>query len=421
MNKKNRNNKLVLFLIILILGISIGYSVLSANLRINGVSNVKKINWNVHWENAKVKEGSVTTIAPTFSEENTVATYSVTLTNPGDYYEFTLDEKNDGTIDAIVNLVESKIDGTIINNNIPNYLEYSVTYEDGSAINVGDELNSGQKKTIKVVLKYSENITASDLSDEDITHEFSLSIKYVQKKKNNTIVKAFEVVEGDSSDIQPGDLVKIGNSENFYVVSSDSTKTVLFAKYNLLVGVIEDNFTIVGHYDENTPGYNLQNREASAYTRSATGSYRGGVKFYEVDSREPAYWANSNYTLKSPYGEEGSYFPDEMPFPYVYDNNSLIYPYVETYVEKLKEMGAPSSTKGRLLSYEELDSLKNVIKDEKSIVFDGEQSYWLGSARNTTDLWYSHSTRKETTNLACNNETDAGVRVVIEIPTSAIK
>lgn len=180
MRKKNKNKKLYL-LLLLVLGICIGYAALASNLKINGISGVKNATWIIHWANPTVTEGSVTTTKPVLSESNTVATYSVTLNEPGDFYEFTIDAVNEGTIDAEVFNVISKFDdkdGEDIEGNLPSYLEYSVTYENGDSITNGDSLNHGQTKTYKVRVAYSENINSSDLQESDIATNFYFEVEY---------------------------------------------------------------------------------------------------------------------------------------------------------------------------------------------------------------------------------------------------
>lgn len=192
--RKNKNKKMFLMLL-LIIGISIGYAALASNLKINGGSKVTKATWNIHWANPQVKEGSVTNTKPTLSENNTNATYSVTLTEPGDFYEFTIDAVNEGTIDAEILKIESRFDGPegtpIItegnDKNLPPYLEYEVTYADTehTAIAPTDSLDHGQTKTYRVRIAYSENIDADDLKDNDITTTFYFEVEYKQKDKNN--------------------------------------------------------------------------------------------------------------------------------------------------------------------------------------------------------------------------------------------
>ncbi len=147
------NNKKTIYgiIFILICLVGIGYAALVSNITITGTAAIKSATFDVHFENITLTNGSVeinitagdsaATIEPT---NRTRIDYSVTLEEPGDFYEFTVDVVNAGSMDAMVNTITSKMNNVVINNNLPNYLEYNVTYEDGVAIEPNHELNATQ-------------------------------------------------------------------------------------------------------------------------------------------------------------------------------------------------------------------------------------------------------------------------------------
>ena len=122
MNKDN----IKILLIILVLGLGIGYAYINSDLKINGTAQVKSANWDVHWANIAITNGSVNASSPTISNQTTV-NYSVVLNAPGDYYEFTVDAVNAGSIDAMIDTITSKLNGATITT-LPAYLNYTVTY-----------------------------------------------------------------------------------------------------------------------------------------------------------------------------------------------------------------------------------------------------------------------------------------------------
>ena len=99
---ENTNRKYLLIAVALIFVISIGYAALSTTLQINGTANIASNSWDVHFANLQTTTGSVTpTTAPTISGTNTTElTWAVSLAEPGDFYEFTVDAVNGGTINA---------------------------------------------------------------------------------------------------------------------------------------------------------------------------------------------------------------------------------------------------------------------------------------------------------------------------------
>ena len=183
-NKKKKMSLMIVLLLITFL--EIGYAAIVSNLEIKGYSQIKSSSFDVHFENMIIKSGSVEAItnATIESTNRTRIDYSVIFEKPGDFYEFTVDVVNDGSLDAMVETVTSKMNNTIIDNNLPNYLEYNVTYEDGIAIANNHMLNAGKIETYKVRVAYSTNINPDDLPTTASTLNFSFGVNYIQKDSN---------------------------------------------------------------------------------------------------------------------------------------------------------------------------------------------------------------------------------------------
>ena len=146
--RKKTSNLFVLVLIIL--GISVGYALLSTTLNINGVAGINKHTWDIHWDPTSVKEspGSVTATTPAYvsDSENKVITFGTELELPGDYYEFTMDARNYGDIDAILEKIDVnfyKEDG-VTPMELSNCLQYSLTHADDTPYELGETLLVGK-------------------------------------------------------------------------------------------------------------------------------------------------------------------------------------------------------------------------------------------------------------------------------------
>ncbi len=101
---------------------------------------------------------------------------------PGDFYEFTVDVENTGSIDAMLESVSSKLGNTeITTGTLPTYLEYSVAYSNGTPITAKQQLNSGDTETIKVRLAFKTDIEVTDLPGTAQTLNLNLQMSYVQK------------------------------------------------------------------------------------------------------------------------------------------------------------------------------------------------------------------------------------------------
>ena len=180
-NNKRKKKKVlsVLVLLLLILGVSIGYAVLSQTLTINGTSSIGGSTWNVHFENVQIANGSVTaTTPPTATGTNTTSlTYTIALQQPGDFYEFTVDVKNGGSIAAKLNAAPT-ISGVSTAQDV--YTNYTFLNSDGSAVTAGQTLAAGAKRTYKVRVEFDSNISASQLPSSAQNLTLTVSMPWVQ-------------------------------------------------------------------------------------------------------------------------------------------------------------------------------------------------------------------------------------------------
>ncbi len=179
---KNKRKYLYMFLVLLLFSLMIGYAFLTTNLSINGISNVVHSSWDIHFENIVIQPNSVSLLdgdSAAHLTSTTSVSYTVTLSKPGDFYDFTVDVKNDGTIDAMIESVSSKMNGVEIVS-LPAYLEYSVTYGRNAPIEAHQLLSAGDKVTYYVHVGYKEDINPSDLPSENVTNIFHFEVVYVQ-------------------------------------------------------------------------------------------------------------------------------------------------------------------------------------------------------------------------------------------------
>ena len=185
-----RRFRTVIMIFILLLCMSIGYSYLLTTLNIEGTSNIKANTWDVHWENVSVKSGSVTgdqvPIDAYVMSDTTQVEYSVILKNPGDYYEFTVDAKNSGSLDAMVSITDTKFyeSNGVTQINLPNYLEYEFLYSNGVRIEPNQLLAANSSRTIKVKIKFKDDLDESELPTTDKTIVIRQSITYIQADEN---------------------------------------------------------------------------------------------------------------------------------------------------------------------------------------------------------------------------------------------
>ena len=196
--KRNKKKNRQLALLILLLSITIGFALLSTTLYINGTAGIKSNTWDIHWENVQPNaESTVTAETPVISEHATKVSYEVTLELPGDFYEFTVDAKNDGSINGEITKIDHNVyvvDATtgevVIDQQtgkpqtatLPSYIKYSIYY-DGTTTPpaMGDLLASGEKQTYRIRIEYDSEATT--LPESDLTYKVEDEITYTQSKQ----------------------------------------------------------------------------------------------------------------------------------------------------------------------------------------------------------------------------------------------
>ena len=178
--------------------------------------------------------------------------------------------------------------------------------------------------------------------------------------------------------VETGDIVKIG-TEEFYVVKHDGNDLVLLTHYNLNVGNNAKG-TVTGIQDPYVKGWILD-----------------GTKYGNVDFSSTSYW---NGKVGSDYA--GTYctsnkYTSGTNCAYVYDGNSSIKTYIDSYKTYLEGQGV-RILEARLLRLEEAYALgcgnggwscKESPANAPSWVY--ETSYWLGNAGDNSSIWRVYS------------------------------
>ncbi len=221
MRKNNKKNRYILLLLILVGSIGLGYAFLTQDLLINGISIVKGNNWKIYFDNVVVSENSITlsdddhepVINPT---TKTDIEFTVTINQPGDFYEFTVDVINEGSIDAMIDLISNKLNGVEIDSEhpLPNYLKYTVTYGDGVALERYQLLEHSSSDNYKVRVEYNKDITGEDLPEDMQSVTLNFRVNYVQSD-DHAVVRHLGSFETDSwetiiNNVQNGKYYEVG-------------------------------------------------------------------------------------------------------------------------------------------------------------------------------------------------------------------
>ena len=240
--RRKVNKPLLYFVFFVFASVTVGYAALSTTLSITGKGTLSKNSWDIHFENLVIVDNgaSVVTTAPTIDSTKTKVSFNITLSKPGDTYEFTVDAVNKGTIDAML----SGFSATSLTTDQQKYLTYTVTYSDGATISTKDYLKKGTSETIRVRVRFRDDLTSADLPSSAETLNLTATFVYVQadstaKERAKPSILCIRDNTATSEDLMLGDKLYCDvngdgtyneSTEIFYYLKdldSDSTSAVL--------------------------------------------------------------------------------------------------------------------------------------------------------------------------------------------------
>ena len=361
MRRVSINSKLLsvilCIVVICVLTLTLAYAALSVTLNIQGNANIVASSWNLYLDNVKVEDGSVSANAPIVSGVS--LSFGAALTNPGDYYEFTVDVVNDGTIDAMINGITKTPELTTEQKK---YLNYIVEYENGESITTKQLVESKGLVRLKVKVEFRKDISISDLPSSSMTLNSSFSVNYVQADGSESSVvndglAKFIFINGNYDTV--GSEACFG-SECFYVISSSTDTVTMIAKYNLYAGneCTSPDAANCTPYGNSETGMQSQNMKGY----NGTQNVRKGVLGFSTER----YWTDRSLS-----------YPAD-----VYDENSILYNYIENY-KSFFESRHIDIIMSRVITFEELKKLgckveENSCSQAPSWVYSS--SYWSAAA-----------------------------------------
>ena len=155
-----------------IVGLAVGYAVLSQQLNINGTSGITS-NFNILFTN--IEEGTMngaTTVNKQITD-STTATFTIDLKSPGSNGEYLITVENRGNIDAYVESINGIEEANSIE---PTDIKFSI-----EGIKVNDKLLARESKVFKVKVNWDSSSTSIPDTNKDLT----LSINFAQDTGSN--------------------------------------------------------------------------------------------------------------------------------------------------------------------------------------------------------------------------------------------
>ena len=348
--------------------LTIAYAALNAVLTISGNAQVSSADWDVHLANPKVTNGSVTTTVPTLTTGKSL-TFSTTLNMPGDFYEFTVDVVNSGSIDAMIEKVTKTPELTAEQ---AKFLKYEVSYANGESVANKQAIAAGVTMPIKVRVEYRNDLVASDLPTGQVQLTLGLVLDYIQSDGTGTTVKdngAETKVVSANGDINAiGTVVTIGDQQ-FYTIGTEGDNVKLLSMYNLYVGNSVDS-------DRNVTPLASPTGKQSELARGYFDGYSDTNPIIGTTAFSSSTQKGTNYSDYS---------------------GSIVEGYVNNYKTILEEDYGVDVVEARLISYDELTSDEIGCSDTDRTCTGAaypwiySTSYWSGSASDTINVWVVRS------------------------------
>ena len=240
--RRNNNRKIaIIILVVLILCISVGYAIIQSTLNITGTAGISSVTWDIHWENVQITSGSVSTSEAnkaTIDAAGTTVNYTISLPKPGDFYEFTVDAVNAGSIDGMISTVTSKLNNVNITT-LPDYLEYSVKYADGIEVRENQILAASGSETFKVRIAYKRDIEASQMPETAQTLNLSFAVVYQQANDNATGVRDYVYRDNDNTVTIGDSSSTLGTTYSTYEGLTSVTGSTVFLRHKVKNNIVQ--------------------------------------------------------------------------------------------------------------------------------------------------------------------------------------
>ena len=400
-DKKKKNTYKIFFLILV--GMTVGFAAINTTLQLIGTLNISRTTWNIHWENP-TKVGGVTATQDVHlkSGDDTTVEYQVKLDNQGDYYEFTVDAKNDGTIDAMITNISNKIYENNVEVN-PTYLESTITYADGKTIENNHLLAAGKKETYKVKVAYKTGLYADQLPDSEKTYNYRFTVTYMQADEATSKNRLITLPAGkNKNNLEVGDEICINGAttECFNFIRYDENNDiVMLAKYNLNVGRRAKG-TATNRQDSEVRDYpyGTVNFSQDEYWVGHVGigneyDYKGEYSYPNY----PVVFDPINYSTEPDLTTEC-----DSQWKNCYDTPGYSVAYYVNEYKSLLEADGMNIKEARLLTLSEaidssigceydIDTTSGTCPKSGRSSFIADTTYWLGNAGSDDWVWYIDS------------------------------
>ena len=238
--KSKKLNKKPLILV-LILCISIGFAMLTANLSINGSFAFRNHTFDVHFDNIELDEESISDVGPTLDSSKTNMSFSVNLSQPEDFYKFKFDVVNSGDVDAMIN----KIEVTGIPSELSDIVDYELLYYNDREVKQYHTLTAGQTVNMKFKIYYKD-ITIDQIPESSYNLDLGINIEFVLPDDNAIRLGVATFDTGQNVDVK---MKTLSGQSSATIHTTDSLIKGIKRADTLSITPTDDNIVSVSNSD----------------------------------------------------------------------------------------------------------------------------------------------------------------------------
>jgi len=250
---------------------------------------------------------------------------------------------------------------------------------------INDARKESQERSIELyasaaknaVAKYQLNNTSAPTSFEQLDIEYDGDVVCTTKElyADGSIYLADCTVNGDAVDYTYGEPKGSSVSKACTIERQDASKYSVGDVVTCTLSESTDKFYIIEEQSLTATTVQMLT-EKSIHTTEYRQSDSAGTVAFATE----VYWAEIPNVETSPiYSVDANYAAEGRSYPYVYGNYSqnLVYPIVAGYINYLN--GSLTNTTGKLLSYDEANTIEKYENSNWLFVSEDKNPYWLGS------------------------------------------
>ena len=357
----NKQNKIIVGVVVLILALTVGYAIFNQSLNISGTAKAQGNLDIVFSEVGEISPHGTNTPTATITENGRKLELSeITLDYPTAYVDIPVTIINNGTVDGV-------LESITVENLETDDIKVTINgIEDNQIVKIykANDDTTKVKATVRVEWLDKTDTKTESVRDIVVTLNAKQLVKeVVTTSSSSSDNKCTTFTKKDTYEV--GDVIAFCNtnsnkSEDFYVIKDNGDTVTALARYSLLVGNstnFETGDTTVISTD--TECYGLQSDKTVFYVTEVIGEsakYSSNIFNGYIPFSEDSYWEDESGNLLPRYG---SSYPAE-----VYDELSPLYPFINNYNNYISETLGKKSISARLITNNELVNLGCIIDDQ---------------------------------------------------------